>query len=222
MRAAAEAVDQAVRNQSRSQYVYEIVRQIIQDGHFARGDRVREEEIAAALGVSRTPVREALQRLQSRGLLEFAEGRLVVAELTQQQTLELYAMRESLEGCAARLAAQHAADFQIIRMRKLCEQFEDAPDLRRMASINRDFHQTIYEAAQNRYLIQTLDELHDALALLRNTTFAIPERAPLAAAEHRDIVDAIQNRNAEESERLARHHIRRAQAARMQMLAEGV
>src|SRR5882724_11153169 len=93
------AIDaEALRTRSRADFVYESLRDAIWDGRIAVGVRIREEEIARNLGVSRTPVREALQRLAQRGLLMFGAGRgLVVAELTHHQVLELYAMREILE-----------------------------------------------------------------------------------------------------------------------------
>src|SRR5882762_11989051 len=97
------AVDAAaLRTRSRADFVYERLRDAIWDGRIAVGERVREEEIARNLGVSRTPVREALQRLHQRGLLVFGAGRgLTVASLSQHQVLQLYAMREILEGSAA-------------------------------------------------------------------------------------------------------------------------
>src|SRR5262249_59308658 len=103
------ATPDTLRNTSRSEFVFAALRDAIWDGRFAPGERIPEEEIARSLGVSRTPVREALRRLQERGMLSIGAGRsLVVAELSQQQVLELYAMREILEGSAARFAAQHA------------------------------------------------------------------------------------------------------------------
>src|SRR5690349_21508614 len=96
-----------LRTQSRGDFVFESLRDAIWDGRIGRGERVREEEIARNLGVSRTPVREALQRLQQRGLLVVGAGRgLVVNELRHDQVIELYAMREILEGSSARFAAQ--------------------------------------------------------------------------------------------------------------------
>jgi DNA-binding GntR family transcriptional regulator len=97
------AIDaEALRTRSRADFVYDSLRDAISDGRIGVGERVREEEIARNLGVSRTPVREALQRLHQRGLLVFGAGRgLMVAELSQHQVLQLYAMREILEGSAA-------------------------------------------------------------------------------------------------------------------------
>ena len=91
-----------LRTRSRADLVYDALRDAIWEGRFARSARVREEEVARSLGVSRTPVREALQRLQQRGLLVNRLGRgLVVAELGKREVIELYAMREILEGSAS-------------------------------------------------------------------------------------------------------------------------
>src|SRR5262245_9135311 len=95
---------------SLSETVFRSLRQALRAGIYQPGDRLREEEVAKRLKVSRTPVREALSRLVSKGLVEPAGGRgLIVRRLSTAEVLELYAMREILEGAAARLAAQHAS-----------------------------------------------------------------------------------------------------------------
>jgi DNA-binding GntR family transcriptional regulator len=105
-----------LRGRSRAEFVYEHLLEAISEGRL-RGTRIREEDIAKSLGVSRTPVREALQRLQERGLLAVGAGRgLVVRELGEREVMELYAMREILEGSAARFAAQHAGEEEIQRL----------------------------------------------------------------------------------------------------------
>src|SRR5882762_8032209 len=190
------AVDAAaLRTRSRADFVYESLRDAIWDGRIARGERVREEEIARNLGVSRTPVREALQRLQQRGLLVVGAGRgLVVAELSHDQVIELYAMREVLEGSAARFAAQRAAEAEIAILTRLQRELRHATnDAMMLVMLNRRFHQAIYHAAHNQYLMQTLDTLHDSLALLNHTTFSMPKRKE-SDDEHRKIVLAIERR----------------------------
>src|SRR5262249_60410688 len=104
-----------LRTRSRADLVYAALRDAIWEGRMARGERVREEEVARSLGVSRTPVREALQRLQQRGLLAVGPGGrgLVVAQLGHDEVVELYAMREILEGSAARFAAERATSEEV-------------------------------------------------------------------------------------------------------------
>jgi DNA-binding GntR family transcriptional regulator len=204
-----------LRTGSRADFVFETLRDAIWDGRIARGVRVREEEVARNLGVSRTPVREALQRLQQRGLLAVGAGRsLVVAELSQLQVIELYAMREILEGSAARFAAQHATDTEIDLLHRLQRELRQVrTDAMAVVMQNRRFHQAIYHAAHNQYLMQALDSLHDSLALLNHTTFRMPKRRE-SDDEHRKIVLAIEKRDPDRAEDAARAHIRNAQRTR--------
>ena len=212
----------ALRTRSRADFVYDSLRDAISDGRIAGGERVREEEVARNLGVSRTPVREALQRLQQRGLLALGAGRgLVVAQLSQQQVVELYAMREILEGSAARFAAKHATAAEIEILYQLQEELKTA-DATLHVSLNRRFHQAIYEAAHNRYLMQTLDSLHDSFALLRSSTLRLPHRQRNSDEERRRIIAAIEKHDPDLAEREAREHILQAQRTRFERAAGSV
>jgi DNA-binding GntR family transcriptional regulator len=207
-----------LRTRSRADFVYDSLRDAIWEGRFANGERLREEEIARVLGVSRTPVREALQRLQQRGLLTIGVGRgLIVAQLTKQQVFELYAMREILEGSAARFAAQHAHPAEIELLYRLQAELAKADDdAVALIKLNRRFHGAIYEAAHNEYLLKALDTLHDSLALLHSTTFRMPNRRADSDEEHRLIVAAIEHRDPAAAEGAAREHIRQAQRTRFE------
>ena len=213
-------LDEILKTKSRAEFVYDWIRDAIWDGRFSRGERVREEDIAQTLGVSRTPVRQALQLLVERGLLTAGTGRsLVVAKLTAQQILELYSMREILEGSAARFAAQHAAQAEIQVLHHILGEFEVAhDDPKRLVELNHRFHQAIYEAAHNRYLTQVLTGLIDSMALLHSNTFRVPNRFADSHAEHRRIVAAIEQGNPALAEEAAREHIRQAQRTRFEML----
>jgi DNA-binding GntR family transcriptional regulator len=207
---------------SRADQVQQQILKSIRSGHYQPGDRIRETELAKSLGVSRTPVREALRRLESDGLLSFESWRgVVVSRLDRQQVSELYAMREVLEGAAARMAARHIDDAEIELLKLLLEQANESPgDPPKLAKLNRELHRTIYSAAHNRYLLQTLGQLENALALLRGTTYGVAGRAHTAAAEHQALVEAICVRDAEAAELAARQHIRSAQRARLRLLLE--
>ncbi len=210
------AIDaEALRSRSRADFVYDSLRDAIWEGRIPQGERMREEEIGNALGVSRTPVREGLKRLQQRGLLVFAGRSLVVAELTRQQVFEVYAMREILEGSSARFAAQHAHAAEVALLYHLQEELAAAPDdALELTKLNRKFHRAIYEAAHNQYLLQALDTLNDSMALLHNTTFRMPNNRRDSDDDHRKIVAAIESRDPDEAERVARAHIQRAQRTR--------
>src|SRR4051812_30771871 len=203
---------------SRADFVYDRLRDAISDGRIAGGERVREEDVARNLGVSRTPVREALQRLQQRGILILGPGRgLMVAQLSHEQVIELYAMREILEGSAARFAALNATAAEIAILYKLQEQLRTAEgDDMLHITLNRRFHQAIYEAAHNRYLMQTLESLHDSFALLRSSTFRLPHRQRNSDEERHRIIAAIEKRDPELAEKEAREHILQAQRTRFE------
>ena len=208
------------RGGPRGEFVYKALLDGIRSGRILPGDRIREEDVAQSLGVSRTPVREALQHLQARRLVEMAPGRgIVVVELNTQQVMELYAMREVLEGAAARFTAQHALPAEIAMMHELLEEFDAAKgDAPRLAKVNNNLHRTIYEAARNRYMHEALNNLEDALSLLQNTTFSLPERHASGSREHHEIVAAIEKRDSDLAESVSRQHIREAQRARLRML----
>lgn len=204
-----------------SESVFRALRTALRAGDLKPGDRLREEDVARQLNVSRTPVREAFGRLMIKRFVEPAPGRgLVVRSLGTPEVLELYAMREMLEGAAAALAARHASQPEIDMLRDIEAAFEQrSGDSREMAKLNRMFHETIFHAARNRYLNDALEDLQDAIALLGATTFTVAQRPKTASREHREIVAAIAERDAAAAEQAARAHIREALRARLQLLS---
>jgi len=199
--------------------VYESLRESIRSGRLPPGERLRETDIAERLGVSRTPVREALRRLQSDGLVTFAPWRgMTVAALDLGQLEELYDMREVLESAAARFAATNATDADVAGLRSLLdEQAAAGSDAGALERINRAFHDAIYRAAHNRYLLGALSSLADSLGLLKNTTFSLAGRPESGLVEHRRIVDAIAARDPAVAEDAARRHIARARDLRLHL-----
>ena len=208
------------RNTSRAEFAYEKLLTAIREQTLLPGDRIREDELAKNLGISRTPLRQALHQLQARGLLQYAPGRgMIVAELSRQQVIDLYATREILEGAAARMAALRAGPADIASMRDVLAAFSKAaPDAGKLARINRMFHATVHEAAHNSYLSQTLNNFNDTLALLKGTTFTIRGRWQRELAENTEVVDAIERRDADAAEQAARGNIREALQVRLKVL----
>lgn len=203
---------------SRGAFVYEALREEIRTGRVQPGDRLREMEIAARLGVSRTPVREALKRLDADGLLAFTQPRgLTVAELSHSQMLELYAIREVLSGAAARLAAQHAAPYEVLALQQMIASHQDIVSAEDAAEANRQLHAAIVAATHNDYLRRCTTVLSDALALLGPTTYSVAGRIRSGWEENARIVDAIARHDAEAAEAEARQHIRAACAIRLAM-----
>lgn len=206
----------------RGEHAYQEIRRAIRQRRFRAGDRLREVELAAALGLSRTPVREALSRLQADGLAtENGQRGFVVVEFDHAMVGELYVMREVLEGTAARLAAQFASEAEMALLAELRDQYAALVEQKRdgaLAEMNRQFHEALYRCAHNRFLLKMLDPLHDALGLLGDSNLADPDRARANATEHAAIVEAITKRDAEAADRLTRAHIRSAHTARVKRL----
>ena len=180
----------------------------IDRGDFRPGDRLVESELADRFGVSRTPVREALQRLETQAVLARDGRSLVVATLSHDQMAELYAVRTELEALAARLAAQHAAEEEIRVLRQMVG--EDAAllgDARALARANRRFHGQIHLASHNRYLVQQLGMVHRSMALMATTSLAAEGRGEAALEEHRAIVEAIAARDGAAAADALRRHL---------------
>lgn len=166
-----------------------------------------------------TPVREALQRLQSEGLIGFAPQRgLIVTDLTAGQVMEIYAMREVLEGAAARFAATSASAMEINSIRRILERCGQATDAAVAEAENVRLHDAISAAAHNDYLLRAMMVLRDALTLLGTTTLSAPGRLASAHLEHAAIVAAITAGDPDGAEQATRAHIREGSRIRMAML----
>lgn len=217
-RRAAASTNGRSADEPRGEFVYAELRAAISSGRLRPGERLLETEIAQQLGVSRTPVREALKRLETDGLAAFNQPRgLMVSELTQAQMLELYAMREVLVGAAARFAGEQASALEIEALRHLAAAQLAAKTPAEAAVANRNLHDAIARAAHNEYLLRAMNVLTDALALLGKTTYSIAGRMESGARENAKIVEAIARRDPDAAERLARDHIIAAGAVRLGM-----
>jgi DNA-binding GntR family transcriptional regulator len=205
-----------------AEHAYRAIRNAIQEGQLEAGQRILELELCAWLKVSRTPVREALRRLQSDGMVVHAPGGgLAIAQHDLRAVAELYDVRERLEGTAAALAARFADATEIHMLQAMLEAHRQLPDDPRVhARENTRFHEQIYRAAHNRFLLKSLQDLHDSVVLLGRTTFAAPGRIAEALGEHQAIVAAIARRDEAAAEELVRRHVRRGYELRLVAMAE--
>ena len=202
---------------------YELVLEAIDSGLYKPGDRLVESELAERFGVSRTPVREALQRLETQAILTRDGRSMVVASLDHDQLGELYAVRAQLEGLAAQLAAQHAAPEEIRILQEMVVQDQNhVNDPTALARANRRFHRQIHLASHNRYLIRQLESVHRTMALLTTTSLSADGRGEVALAEHKAIVDAIANRDRAAADVALREHISMAYETRLKQDASEV
>jgi DNA-binding GntR family transcriptional regulator len=201
------------------QDTYLRLKEAIRDGVFKVGDRLTELELAARLKVSRTPVREAMHRLEADGLLSYEPRRgVTVTRPDHSMIIELYVMREALEATAAGLAAQHASAIEVAALAELIEgesaHLKDGAELSR---INQKIHRLVYFAAHNRYLLRSLSGLADTMTLLP-TMLGDKERAQESHQEHLQLLAAIHSKDPAAAESAARHHLRSAQRHRLSWL----
>ena len=199
---------------------YSLILSAIDEGIYRPGDRLVEAELAERFGVSRTPVREALQRLETQSMLSRDGRSLVVATLDHDQLAELYTVRSELEALAARLAARHATREEArVLGRMVADDHRIVNDPQALSRANRRFHHQIHLASHNRYLVQQLDIVHRTMALMARTSLAVEGRGEKALAEHQRIVDAIAAGDAEAAETALREHISTAYETRLQQSA---
>jgi DNA-binding GntR family transcriptional regulator len=211
---------QPARRGSRGGHAYQELRDALRTGVLRPGDRIMEVPVAKQLNVSRTPVRDAIRRLESEGLLEHEpRAGLVVAKLDRRAVAELYEMREVLEGTAARLFTRHASDIEVEHLLELVAQERALHGKgEELAAHNQRFHMQIHRGAHNRYLEKALDAVNSALWLCGKSQMLLPHRAKTALAEHTELAKAIQKRDPDLAESVARKHVRSAQAERMRKL----
>ena len=195
-----------IRQQNKD--AYSLILEAIDVGVYKPGDRLVESDLADRFGVSRTPIREALQRLETQSLLTRDGRSLIVSSLDHSQMAELYIVRAELEGLAANLAAKHATSEEI----KVLQDMVDSDrkiisDPSSLARSNRRFHKQIHLASHNRFLIKQLDLVHRSMALMATTSLAADGRGAVAVEEHQAIVTAIANRDSTEASDKLRDHI---------------
>jgi DNA-binding GntR family transcriptional regulator len=198
---------------------YALILEAIDAGLYRPGDRLVESELAERLGVSRTPVREALQRLETQSMLTRDGRSLIVASLDHTQLSDLYAVRAELEGLAARLAARHASDEEVRVLQGMVadDRALRGGDPRMLARANKRFHRQVHLASHNRFLIQQLDLVHRSMALVATTSLAAEGRDEVALAEHEGIVAAIAAHDGDAADEALRAHISKAFETRLRV-----
>lgn len=186
------------------------LRKLIVEARIKPGERLFQEKLAEMLGISRTPIREALQLLEREGLVR-SLGRqgVVVTQLSSKDVEETYDVREVLDGLAARLAADRISDTELVDLRKSLDRMAacaEKGDRRRWLEANQLFHDIIVQVAQNERLIQALAAVRTSLDLFSPFVWSQRDRRDLSNREHLKIYDALISRNAQEAEKLARAH----------------
>lgn len=209
---------------ARAEWAYAMLHDSIREGVIEPGQRLMEVEVSNWLGMSRTPVREAMRRLQAEGMLEYAAGGGMSVVLYDLRAIdEFYATRESLEGAAAALAARNADATELRILSATLDAMRALPaDPKAHARENQALHQQIYHAARNRFLLKSLQSLLNFVPLLGPTTYNAPGRIEKALAEHVEIVEAIRARDPARAEAAIRQHVRHSHDSRILVVSESV
>jgi DNA-binding GntR family transcriptional regulator len=203
--------------------VYEVLRRSILDGELPPGHRLRSDVLANELKVSRTPVREALRKLETEGLVDASRSGLVVRQSSEEDLVEIFYLREALEGMAARLAAENATRAEIDELHALFEDMEAVAargDIALVRKLTGEFHLLVCRASHNKRLIQSLQGLLDHVRQAQSSTLYMPGRPADALKEHRALLRAIEKRDPDLAETLARQHRRKTLDLRRKMLRE--
>ncbi len=202
--------------------VFESLREAIISGLLPPSERLMEIQLAEEMGVSRTPVREAIRKLELEGLVVMIPRKgAYVAGMSIKDIVDVFEIRGALEGLAAELASERATDEELETMErylvKISEEIESG-DLSKVVETDTDFHTLIYKASRNSRLSQIINNLREQIQRFRTTSLSFPGRMKIALEEHRKIVEAVSSRDGELARRLAQEHIENAENTMMGMI----
>ena len=193
--------------------VFQRLREDILSGKYKEHDELRENTLGKELGVSRTPVREALRQLELEGLVTIVPNKgAYVTSIKAKDVADIYHVRSMLEGLCARWATEHITEEQIGRLEEILVLSEfhvqrGNGDTAQVSELDGKFHQVLYEASDSRILEHVLSDFHKYVQMARRLSVKKKERAEKSIAEHRDILEAIRNKDADLAEKLANQHI---------------
>jgi DNA-binding GntR family transcriptional regulator len=207
-----------IGHQSIALELYEYLGRAILNGALRPNERLVEQAVAEFYGVSRTPVREALRRLAGDGLVDDTSRGLIVKEFSVEEFADMCAVREVLEGMAARQAATLRSDVDLIAMQQIIEALEDATisrNLSLMIELSLALHETVDEAARNKYLSKQLRHVRSFINRFQESTLGDPLIQRHALDEHRALVDAIVAQDPDCAEQVATKHFRQIALIRL-------
>lgn len=213
---------------------YQAMRKALLAGEFASGERIFETDVAAMLGVSRVPVREAVRRLQQDGLLEVRpRSGNYVTSISPTEADDIYRIRAALEGTAAGLAAERITERELLALKQLLHRQDEETRLektspRAKSSVSQssvvtradEFHRAVHMYARSPRLYELLELIYAQVMQFRNITLRMPGRAEAASHGHHALYDALSCHDAVEAERLMRAHVDSARRSLLSHLAE--
>ncbi|MCB2295754.1 GntR family transcriptional regulator [Clostridium algoriphilum] len=190
--------------------VFEKLRMAIIGGDLEQGERLVETSLAENMGVSRTPVREALRKLEVEGLAENIPRKgTIVKGISKKDIIEIYEMREVLEGLEFRLACLKLSTLQITVLKEVISKMEKCiinDDMSGYWGLHKEFHETILFSCGNSRLINQMKQIYEYLIRLRNFTLVMNKRVKEALVEHKEIVEAFEKKDEVFAEKIGRKH----------------
>ena len=198
---------------SLAEQVLERLENDILTGKYQRGEVLTELKLVSDLGVSRTPVREALHRLEQEHIIEITQKGILVLGVTEQDLKDIFAIRLRIEGMASAFAVENMTPEQLNELKEtleLQEFYVGKQDPERIKTMDSKFHQLIYRYCGRAVLNDTLMPLHKKVQKYRRASVENNSRAQQSAREHRAIFEAIEARNAELAEKYTTEHIANA------------
>lgn len=195
--------------------VSETMREAIVNGTLKPGERLMEIQLAEELGVSRTPVREAIRKLELEGFVVMIPRRgTYVAGLSIKDINEVFEIRTALDVLAAGLAAERITEEELEQMERLMVEIGehiDKGDMEAIITLDSEFHDILYKASRNDRLVGIINNLREQFTRFRSISIAYPGRLKNTLEEHRQLVEAIAQRNSDVAQQLAREHMENAE-----------
>lgn len=204
--------------------VFETMREAIINGDLAPGERLMEVQLAEEMGVSRTPVREAIRKLELEGFVAMIPRKgAYVADYSIKDITDVFEIRAALESLAAGLACERITDQELDELQKLVVRvFETAKenDIETLIKVDTEFHDRIYQASRNSRLEGMISNLREQIQRFRATSLASPGRIKDTLEEHKGLIDAIADRNISLAQQLALEHVEKAEDIFLESLAK--
>jgi DNA-binding GntR family transcriptional regulator len=205
--------------------VLEAIREAIKNGTLQPRERLMEIQLADDLGVSRTPVREALRKLEQEGFIVMVPRKgAYVSDLSMKDVADVFEIRAALDGLAGGLAAERITDEELELMERMLVEKGEAinhNDIDKLVEADTKFHEAMYMASRNERLSNIISNLREQIQRFRLTSLSVPGRREDSLKEHRELLEAIQARDVQLARQLAQEHIENAENVLIDSLKKG-